>query len=332
MPLLQRLKGDVPLKQLCLRLMVLLLLMEWAIPASAAQKPSVLLVLGDSISTGFSPNGTKGVGFADLLAAQNGYTLKNAAKNGNTAADVLAQLKAAPSLLEDADIITITCGGNELLQALYRSLRETMALLVPEKTLSNSDLKEIMARPDHPLFSSLMLCATIICPDFDRSEYFTEALENWRVSLHTLASYIHRNNAEARLLIAAPYNPYEHFDGVFGTLIGTAAKRTLEQMRRILLKYQTADAYRAVDLYTAFSGRTAALCNASEHPLQPDVHPNAAGHQVIADYFATAINRPKKWRRAVYPLLFLFGAAAILQNADRRKNPQKIPPEMLGKI
>lgn len=97
-------------------------------PATArAEEPAQesYVVLGDSISTGYGLDEEAGeASFASLLAEEYSFALKLLAKDGQTAVELAEQLED-PEVLEDiagADLITITIGGNDFMQALYTYL------------------------------------------------------------------------------------------------------------------------------------------------------------------------------------------------------------------
>ena len=105
---------------LCLALS---LLPASALAAGGEQKSYV--ALGDSITTGYGL-AEKEAGFARQVADSNGYTLTNLAKDGATSTDLLEVVKseANADTLKNADLITVTIGGNDLMNALYAYLAE----------------------------------------------------------------------------------------------------------------------------------------------------------------------------------------------------------------
>ena len=103
---------------LCLALS---LLPASALAAGGEQKSYV--ALGDSITTGYGLDEAQS--FAEQIAEQEGYTLNDSlASDGATSTDLLEVVKseANADTLKNADLITVTIGGNDLMDALYAYL------------------------------------------------------------------------------------------------------------------------------------------------------------------------------------------------------------------
>jgi len=112
------------------RVVSLLILLAWA-PAYGADR--TIVVLGDSLSSGYGLNGDRS--WVDLLADQvggqaYGYTLVNASIAGDTSAGGRARL---PRLLETHEpaIVIIELGGNDGLRGQpVARLRENLAHMI----------------------------------------------------------------------------------------------------------------------------------------------------------------------------------------------------------
>src|SRR5699024_1555973 len=93
----------------------------------AAEDAKTYLALGDSITTGYAPGGAKvAKPFADQVAAQYGYTLVNQAEDGETTASLLQKLEAQEIDLSGAALVTISIGGNDLIEVLYEALEAAL--------------------------------------------------------------------------------------------------------------------------------------------------------------------------------------------------------------
>ena len=115
---------------LCLCLVLSLLPM-----AAHAQTLETYMALGDSITTGYGlASGEKS--FAEQAAEVGSLTLNDSyATDGLTSAELLAQLSRedVKAAVTGADFITITIGGNDLLDALYGYLAEKYNAAHPEE-------------------------------------------------------------------------------------------------------------------------------------------------------------------------------------------------------
>ena len=147
-----------------LAILAALTLMCTVCMAEAPAGPLVYLALGDSISTGYGlAEGEKG--FADIVAEEMGYTLINRAINGNTSVGILAQMKD-PLVLADvkqADVITITCGGNDLMGMLFQAIADAYNAAVPPILAIKADnVSAIMSTEGDPRQQALMLAARTV--------------------------------------------------------------------------------------------------------------------------------------------------------------------------
>ena len=114
------------MKKRIVSLLLCLCLAVGLLPAGALAAPVSYVALGDSITTGYGlGEGEKA--FPQLLAEANGLDLTDLAEDGLTGAELSAALQTDKELQQavaGADIITVTIGGNDLMNALYQGLAE----------------------------------------------------------------------------------------------------------------------------------------------------------------------------------------------------------------
>ena len=124
---------------------------------STASQP-LYLALGDSITWGYEPNGKDAAGtqltdecFVNILATDKGYTVENEAAIGNTATGILEQLSSGTldDSIKQAKVITITCGGNDLMQVVYERTAQTYNTVNPDDKMqiTADDVIAILANP-----------------------------------------------------------------------------------------------------------------------------------------------------------------------------------------
>ncbi len=110
--------------------------------AAHAQTLETYVALGDSITTGYGlEEGEQS--FATQVATAGSLTLDDSlATNGLTSAGLLAQLSHADAktAVTGADFITITIGGNDLLDALYGYLAEEYTKENPNDPMDADDV------------------------------------------------------------------------------------------------------------------------------------------------------------------------------------------------
>ena len=280
---------------------------------ATADKP-LYLALGDSITYGYepdpdNPHSKEGKPltdecFVNILAAEKGYTFRNKGVIGNTAAGIMSQIQTGEldESIKEAKVVTITCGGNDLMNVLYDKIASYYNTYVAKgdesKEINAYDVIHILwyndssdSRLTSLKFYALM-ALSIKDPTSGKRIYespeFTAGVETFISNLNSVTAYIKDLNPDAQIYLSTQYNPYGHFSkslGVVGTNIGKCA----EKLRQAVLDNAEAGQYTPVDVFTAFAGRSAELCNATEEPMALDFHPNAAGHAVIAAEFAKVV-------------------------------------------
>ena len=208
---------------LCLALS---LLPASALAAGGEQKSYV--ALGDSITTGYglAENET---GFAKQVADSNGYTLTNLAQDGATSTDLLEVVKseANADTLKNADLITITIGGNDLMNALYAYLAEEYNKQNSDTSITAEDVKASLAGTlsEIPQVEMLRFAASKI-PDFPNSTAANTALYTFATNFSSIISAIKAANSTAQLIVVNQYNPYGHLTTGTGVLALTCLPLT----------------------------------------------------------------------------------------------------------
>ncbi len=271
---------------------VILLAVLCAAFGASAEEEKFYLALGDSITTGYGlKEGEKS--FPQIVAEKNGYTLINRAINGNTAPGISMQLSDPEALIDilNADIITITCGGNDLMAALYQYVADVYNASVPEdQKIQPADFLSVMTDPSDPRQQMIMLAAQTalngneeagVVP-FIMSGKIEPALEEYLKTLSSILVSIRTFNSDVRIIVATQYNPYKFFTGDYQGMAdsmeaGAQALSMAISECVTLLNCETAD------VYEAFSASEINLCNADMTTMNLDFHPNAKGHEVIAE-------------------------------------------------
>lgn len=281
-----------------------------AISAFAADStPLSYVALGDSISTGYGLEGYTVAkqtpnGFTYKLADAMGYELTNLAVDGNTAAGILGQLEteSVKTAVKNADVITITVGGNDLMDLLYEKIGEqtsTDKAAVPEK-LQAASYAHLIAAIN--LLNSNTNTYLLNDPDFQT------AINAFAVALKQVTGEIRSQNSNAEIVVATQYNPYVEFKGATLKLgaftinidpVYSGIEAGLAVLNKAINDNAEAGGYTVCDVKAAMDGYggTEDLYNA-EPPADPsstaginvDFHPTAAGHEVITNAFQTTLS------------------------------------------
>ena len=260
------------------------------------KKTPSYVALGDSISAGFGLKTPEREGFASILAKDN-YELTNLAISGNTASGILEQLKTdkVKASVKKADVVTITCGGNDLMHSLYTVVVE----YYNQKHGTNYSKQDIMNEladqnsTDMKFGLTDLLSLVDIVDGFVDEPAFNEALELYKNNMFSddgIIATLLSLNPDVKIVIATQYHPYAVFKdhSVYGVLY-SGVKPCVEKLNSVI-KENADKGYLVADVYTAFSNQKNNLCNADyKDGIQLDFHPNANGHKLIAEVFSKVI-------------------------------------------
>lgn len=284
-------------RMLCLCLCFCMLLSVFSVSAQAEER--TYLALGDSISTGYGLANVKEEGFADLLAAELNYKLINRAINGNTTGGLALQLvdKNVQKYIADAQLVTITIGGNDMMALFYGAVLEAFSTLSGgAMTLSAGDVVSIMSNPSDARMKMLMMCAQMVLlgnpaanmPAFIETEAFKAGLDAYAAALKGIVATIHTFNPNVPVVVATQYNPFAGFTAGAFAALNTGFEAGVQMLNQTIRENAEAGGYHVAEVYGAFAGSPEYLYNAVMEPLNLDIHPNAAGHKVIEKAFKEA--------------------------------------------
>ncbi len=282
------------MKKKLLAIILCLVLCLTAVPQPVkAQEETKLsyVALGDSISTGYLLDEPETEGFAAHVAKDT-YNLTNLSKNGNTTDGILEQLKVEDVSLavENADIITITCGGNDLMNALYVAIADAYNDAKGTNFTGDDVKKELVDGSSTDMsfgFAELNILLSVI-NTFTESDSFKAAHSSYTASMfgeNGVVDQILDINPDVTIVFITQYNPYIVFksDMIYSNLYKGIEAGVCE-LNKTITENATSGGYLVADAYTAFAESEVNLCNAStgNGSSNLDFHPNKAGHEVIA--------------------------------------------------
>ncbi len=264
--------------------------------AALAASPSYV-ALGDSITTGYGLAEGE-TAFPRTVANNVDATLTNLAADGETSASLLTKLQKDESVktaVSDADVITITIGGNDLMDALYEYLAASYNTTHPDAPTTAKQIKEMLTGQGGAVnIGTLWLLITPLT-QFPTSSEFTTAVDTFSTNLSSIVSQIKMLNESARIVVATQYNPYSHLSNSTIDSVVTAFNNGIQRLNE---KISSQTDIKVADVYTAFSSQNTSenpLCNASfsmdteNININLDFHPNAKGHEVIAGVVGEAV-------------------------------------------
>lgn len=266
-----------------------------ALAADTAAAPTYgsMLVLGDSITTGYGlDNYTPGASpyecqsYANLLAASLGLMAKttyiNRAVNGYTSGDVRALLPTLRSIAEESDLIILSVGGNDLLHHIF-----TIASAVSGTTVSDYD-KAIPAlvAADASAFSALS-------SNIELMTSIAKSLTECAANLDWITATLRQYNPTARIIFLEQYNPLALGASPIAATIGDLPAKLnavsafvspfLDRINQSIREAVAKNGCESADVPSVINPDPASLTNI----LKMDIHPNAAGHKAIFDLLST---------------------------------------------
>lgn len=237
--------------------------------------PPRLMFLGDSIAAGYGLNGytlqdnySCPDSYANILNEK--YTsdlaeicpheMQNFAVSGATSADLMELLNSGKldSALAETDAVVVSIGGNDLLENIYPII-SSLGITVENKEIDLSNID---------VFSLIGQITTL-------EEDVSNSLAEFEVNLKEITSVLDVKT-EGDVYIQTLYNPFENFTDI--SMVKEFTQTTIVQFNDII-KNNTADKYKIIDIAADFEGK----CNDLTRIGEIDIHPNEAGHKVIAE-------------------------------------------------
>lgn len=260
----------------------------------SASNPT-LAALGDSLSTGYGladygvyPNENKAAGFVAQTASKIGYSPVNLAVDGLTSQQLLEGLKSLEEkspqyrALAEAEVITVTIGGNDILNALYNQLGSGLGLV-----LSSPDFKNQVSAGISRAFSGLEGDSKGVVEKIDRAtarfqQEATQLTLKYGENLSGIVERLKDINPQGILAVQTIPNLYFGVPGV-----GAACDLAVKAFNNQITDYGKKLGYETADVYTSFEASYLKspylkLTNALSPKTFMDPHPNAVGHELMA--------------------------------------------------
>lgn len=272
------------------RLLSMIILVSFALSVAAMNvsakttKPTNLLILGDSISTGYGLSGDKTTSksFGNLLAKAFGLTGKtytNLAVNGATSADLLSVVSGHLKSVSSSDTIMISIGGNDVLGVFVSNIKTALGLPAGA-TIGQLQLALLTTSNAVTLISTQLQKAEV-------QAQFVAAQADFTKNFNSTITAIKAANPTARLYVQTVYNPFDDVPD-FSKYVKPLDSIT-SALNTAIQKGAAAGKYTIIDTYSAFKGKSLTLTNIASF----DIHPNEAGHFVIFNAAYTAITGKK---------------------------------------
>lgn len=256
-------------------------------PQAETSSPSNYTSLGDSIAFGMSA--TPNNGFVNLFhnfikSTDENLDLKinNYGTPGDTSSDLLTKLKTNSKIqdsLKISNIITVSIGGNNLLQPVIATIYKTLVVNPKSPTLVSDINDKIKASPNlltsvQSSLSSKTLQSTLIV---NSTKFGTD----WPQIISTLKSLA----PTAQIYVMTIYNPVNASDPLYAKF-----EPFIQAMNGIINLGSQTEEYRAVDVYSLFKTYkdSEPLVKFDLTTGNSDPHPTTKGHKLISQAFSEA--------------------------------------------
>ena len=259
-----------------------------SIPAAA--EDNSLVVLGDSITSGYGldgytagDNSSAADSFANQLAASY-EEYSNFAVDGRTSGELLTALEDADisAALSGADTVIISIGGNDFLQPMMAALMNAFT--------ENRDLMDyISGLADGTTFSEEADGSGMLSGFLDGNDEATSAIMQIMQSvikaansvdvtavvdnISDILAHVENSAPGAQVVILTVYDPFE--GGM--EMLDVVAREKLAELNSGIAGAAAQNGAQVADVASAFKGNAAELTNIT----QGDIHPSKAGHAAI---------------------------------------------------
>ncbi len=276
------------MKRILASLCAFLLVLSMGVTAAA----SGIVVFGDSISTGYGLDGyeasdnpyTDG-SYVQLLADELGNDVTNYAIDGLTSGGLLKKLNALSdgekATLEDADVVIVYIGGNDLLQLLFGEIGKAFEVDMqsPDASVQLTErLSGILSSPDVQTLTKIKGMFAAI------ETGLPAVIGQYATNLDGILAAVVEGNPDATVIMPTLYNPYADVDVAALAQLGDKTMGLLNaEIFKAAKKYGVTVAdvdamFRWVENGMEGEG----LTNATDPETPFDPHPTAYGHEVIA--------------------------------------------------
>ncbi len=232
-----------------LSLVLVLVLMITGTAFGAVKEGITYTALGDSIAYGTGAEDD--YGYTEMLNDHftriygEGIFNKDAA-DGITSGDLVNWLPVVQQHVVDADVITISIGGNDLLKPFQDLLSQF--LMANYEYLNYSKFME-----DFTAWQNGDLGDLILKAKFDKLFYFdlptafTTGAYNFSLNFPTIMDSIGMMNLDAEIYVNTIYNPF-----TTDPMLHDFAELFIPAMNEMIIDYSQVYDYKVVDVYTKF--------------------------------------------------------------------------------
>ncbi len=241
------------------------------------------VAFGDSIPAGYGLNAGE-ENFVTLLGGQTGVEATNHGISGQTAAQLETKMVTNGEYdadIIDADYITITIGGNDLMAVFYGLVATSYNATIADSTghIEASQVAGILAGPDGDMKAAVLNSAGAVIFNGYTGETqtgFQAKSAEVKNDIQAMVDYIRGKNPNVKIYVTNQYNPYK---GIF--LVGDFFESGLSDFNSAI---SSLAGCKVIDIHGDFNAANitpGTVTNATD-TSNLDFHPNADGHALYA--------------------------------------------------
>lgn len=246
-----------------------------ACAAAASADDRALVVLGDSITSGYGLEGyvsgdnySAAQSFANRLGGEFG-SYENYAVDGRTSGELLTALDDADiaAALAGADTVVVSIGGNDFLQPMLGAVQDAV--------MSDPDLLSAIQGGDVQLDEDnyMQIMSQMMSVMLDAVDAVDVSAIGGNIC--SILSEISDLNSECQVILLTVYDPFEGVQGM--EMMDVAAREKLGELNAEISAEASEHGAQVADVHSAFAGHALDYTNISSM----DIHPNKDGHGVI---------------------------------------------------
>lgn len=278
-------------------LIIFILLIAYIFPimSFANSNFTTYVALGDSIAYGYGLANRDNDSYASKVRQKYNISqsnFQNLAVSGMTCAEYYEKIQEEEytSAIENADLLTVSIGSNELLGLVTKAVSDVTGVPI--------DSPNFVQEAQNVFLSASMLekikMLTEIYNTFTSEEMklqieasINSYEDNWSKSIQ----YIKEINPDITIVATEFYNPY--YEISLGSYdLGGFVDENIQKMNEILHENSNSESeYKIAKIYDAFNTTNPRLTNVniSMSDLNVDPHPNVLGHEVICTKIMDAL-------------------------------------------
>lgn len=300
---------SILLRVVCSALLLLIVITIGHTTTLQAQEYKTYLLLGDSITAGYSLEGyQKGVlpkdAYANLVAGELGADIINDAISGQTSEQFYDRLTSGSwdEDLAKADLITLSIGSNDLLIPCINLIKDAF-----KEDIHDNFEKDMMEAIEEKYNPTTQEGLALLVEKWNQirsgivgNDTFQENCDIFVERFPKIVAALKEKAPQAKLVVLGIYHPYSGFELNFPGVINFDLESICTPYIQSLNRAFSDDSkdYQPVSLYQAFFDYPCTFSNfmiGNPELMSFDPHPNVYGHEVIAQKVLYQLEPDRLW-------------------------------------